>query len=203
MDKIVCVGKNYLKHALELGDAVPEQPLFFIKPPSTICDLSNSDDENTSVVLPATGEIHHEVELVLRISSDDGQWIFSNFTFGIDLTVRDLQQRLKKAGQPWEKAKVFKNSSILGTWHPLTSMNDLLEIPFCLKVNGEVRQRASGAEMRWKPEELLREAARFFPLCDGDLLFTGTPQGVGPLATGDVVEVQGGPVLYCFKVTHG
>src|SRR3954462_4564431 len=106
MDKIICVGKNYTKHAAELGDAVPEEPLYFLKPPSTIFTATG---EENKVELPKRGEIHHEVELVLKLTKTSGHFGFSHFTFGLDLTNRELQTSLKKAGQPWEKAKVFKN----------------------------------------------------------------------------------------------
>lgn len=197
MDKIICVGKNYLKHAKELGDAINEDPIYFIKPPSTLLGVESS---TTELELPKRFETHHEVELVLRIEDDEnGHHMFSHFTFGLDLTLRDLQTTLKKAGQPWEKAKVFKNSAVLGAWHPVRSLKDVLQIPFEVKVNGEVRQRGLGSDMRWKPDELLTDVRQWFPLLEGDLMFTGTPEGVGPLKPGDFVEVSGGPVLYSLK----
>lgn len=197
MEKVVCVGKNYLKHAKELGDAIPEDPIYFIKPPST---LMSADQAATPLELNKRFETHHEVELVVRLSEeDDGKFSISHFTFGLDLTLRDLQTTLKKLGQPWEKAKVFRQSAIIGSWHPVRSIEDILKIPFELKVNGESRQRGFGSDMRWKPQELLNDVRQWFPICDGDLLFTGTPEGVGPLHSGDLVEVSGGPVLYSLK----
>jgi len=195
MDKIICVGKNYLKHAAELGDAINEEPLFFLKPPSTICVVER---EAISIALPAHGEIHHEVELVLKLTATDNKFAFTHYTFGIDLTIRDLQTKLKKAGQPWEKAKVFRNSAILGQWQPIKTVNDVLGLTFSLAVNDEVRQKGVGQDMRWKPEVLLNDAARWFPLQDGDIMFTGTPEGVGPLTKGDRVEVRGGAIRYQF-----
>jgi 2-keto-4-pentenoate hydratase/2-oxohepta-3-ene-1,7-dioic acid hydratase in catechol pathway len=195
MDKIICVGKNYLKHAAELGDAVPEEPLFFLKPPSTICVIER---ESLPVPLPPAGEIHHEVELVLKLTSKDDKFEFTHYTFGVDLTIRDLQSKLKKAGQPWEKAKVFANSAILGPWQPISTINAILTLPFSLAVNDKVRQKGVGNDMRWKPEELVNDAARWFPLRDGDIMFTGTPEGVGPMVKGDRVEVRGGAIRYQF-----
>jgi 2-keto-4-pentenoate hydratase/2-oxohepta-3-ene-1,7-dioic acid hydratase in catechol pathway len=192
MDKIICVGKNYLKHAVELGDAVPAEPLFFLKPPSTIFNAA----DRTQLDLVRGFTIHHEVELVLRLVHLDGQWRFSHYTFGLDLTLRELQNHLKKNGQPWEKAKVFKNSAVLGAWHDMSSMDEILQTEFTLQVNGETRQQGRGMDMRWKPQELLLEVQKWFPLNEGDLLFTGTPEGVGPLQPGDQVEVQGGRVHY-------
>ena len=193
MDKIICVGKNYLKHALELGDAVPEEPLYFIKPTSTLFLATGKEDP---LAIPAHGELHHELELVFKIGAHNGKFGFTHYTLGLDLTLRDLQNRLKKAGQPWEKAKVFKNSAILGPWQTLTSMGDVMSMPFTLTVNRTLRQNGVGADMRWKPEELLIDIAKWFPLCDGDALFTGTPEGVGQMKTGDHLQVQGGPVNF-------
>lgn len=189
MDKIICVGKNYLKHAIELGDAVPESPIYFLKPPSTLLVV-----ESGKVELPLSkrGEVHHELELVFRIEDDK----LTHFTLGLDLTLRDLQTSLKKAGQPWEKAKVFANSSVLGPWHPVNSLEGLLKEPFELTVNGEKRQRGIGQDMRWGPLELLKDVANWFPIRNGDILFTGTPEGVGPLKPGDVLKIRGGPVEY-------
>lgn len=193
MDKIICVGKNYIKHAQELGDAVPEEPLYFLKPPSTIFYANSAEQK---VGLPGRGEIHHELELVLLIAQTGNSFEFSHYTFGLDLTIRDLQTRLKKSGQPWEKAKVFKNSAILGPWQKIDSMTDLLELPFELKVNGELRQRGQGKDMRFQPRMLLDDVAKYFPLIDGDIMFTGTPEGVGEMKRNDRLEISGGKVQY-------
>lgn len=193
MEKIICVGKNYLKHAQELGDAVPTEPMYFIKPPSV---LFTADPGNPNLHLVRTEEVHHELELVLRIAQTEDRWHFSHFTFGLDLTLRGLQNRLKKAGQPWEKAKVFKNSAVIGEWFPVFSIETVLETEFHLTINGELRQSGHGKDMRWQPSELLIDLPTWFPLRPGDLLFTGTPEGVGPLKVGDKLEVHGGPVHY-------
>ena len=194
MDKIICVGKNYLKHARELGDALPTEPLYFLKPASTIY---RAEGLTGKVELPRPDEVHHEIELVLQIGKDGvGNLSFTHFTFGLDLTRRELQSRLKKASQPWEKAKVFKNSAVLGPFHPIISMATLMGTGFTLRVNGEVRQNGLPSDMRWLPDELLQDLQNWFPVCDGDLLFTGTPEGVGPMRPGDLLEVHGGPVHY-------
>lgn len=198
MDKIICVGKNYLKHAQELGDAVPQEATYFLKPPSTLCTIEKS---GMQVQLPSRGEVHHEIELVFRIhKSADAKLTLSHFTWGVDLTIRDLQARLKKAGQPWEKAKVFANSAIVGPWQKMHSLKETLEVPFTLTVNGEVRQKGLGRDMRWTPDFLIEDLPKWFPIEDGDLLFTGTPEGVGPLKAGDVVELSGGDIHYSFKI---
>jgi 2-keto-4-pentenoate hydratase/2-oxohepta-3-ene-1,7-dioic acid hydratase in catechol pathway len=192
MDKLICVGKNYLAHAKELGDAVNEEPLYFIKPPSTVVEVPSEAD----VKWPPQGELHHEVELVLKIKKSGHRWTFSHYTIGLDMTLRDVQNRLKKAGQPWEKAKTFVNACVLGSWQPLTDLSTLLKQEFSLKVNGQLRQKTHGAEMRWDPDFLLNDIARWFPLREGDALFTGTPEGVGPIAGGDVLEVRGPDIHY-------
>lgn len=198
MDKLVCVGKNYLKHALELGDAVPEEPTYFLKPPSTLIEAKGG--ALTEIEWPAGGgELHHEIELVLKLKNSGGKWTATHYTFGLDMTLRDLQFRLKKAGLPWEKGKTFQNAAVTGPWIPVTDMAAVLNIPFSLKVNGQVRQQARGADMRWQPDELLADLPRWFPLRDGDLLFTGTPEGVGPLNDGDILEISGGDVNYSVK----
>jgi 2-keto-4-pentenoate hydratase/2-oxohepta-3-ene-1,7-dioic acid hydratase in catechol pathway len=193
MDKVICVGKNYLKHAIELGDAVPEEPLYFLKPPSVIYSAL---DQGAMVDLASQGDIHHEAELVFEIRRMGTSWKLSRYTIGLDLTRRDLQNHLKKAGQPWEKAKVFKNSCILGPWRELVSMEKLMSAPFSLTINGSLRQQAHGAEMRWTPEYLIQDVSRWFPICDGDVLFTGTPEGVGPLRSGDQLLVSGLDLRY-------
>jgi 2-keto-4-pentenoate hydratase/2-oxohepta-3-ene-1,7-dioic acid hydratase in catechol pathway len=196
VDKIICVGKNYIEHATELGDAVPSEPTYFIKPPSTLFDA----DSGPAVTFPAHFELHHEVELVLRVGHRNGQWTFTHYTVGLDLTLRDLQAKLKKAGLPWEKAKVFSNAAVVGEFHAVDDLSDLLEQPFSLEVNGTMRQRGLGRDMRWSPTDILADLPRWFPLVEGDLLFTGTPAGVGPLAHGDALRVNGHHVEYTLDV---
>ena len=190
MDKLICIGKNYLKHAQELGDAVPEEPIIFLKPPSTLREVSGRAD----VAWPQGA--HHEIELVLRLAKRGEDWTFSHYTFGLDMTLRDIQARQKKNGWPWERAKSFTDSAIVGPFHPLSSLEQALALPFTLKINGEVRQSGLGRDMRWKPDALLEEIATWLPLREGDLLFTGTPEGVGPVNAGDELEITGGDVRY-------
>lgn len=188
MDKIICVGKNYLKHAKELGDAIPEEPIYFLKPPSVAVSI---ESPGQVVDLPAEGDIHHELELVFKVRARAGKFEFSHFTLGLDLTLRDLQQKLKKLGYPWEKAKVFKHSAILGPWQELRDLDSLMQAEFTLKINGQLRQHGQGRDMRWGPLATIKDLQQWFPICDGDLLFTGTPEGVGPLVHGDRLEICG------------
>jgi 2-keto-4-pentenoate hydratase/2-oxohepta-3-ene-1,7-dioic acid hydratase in catechol pathway len=195
MDKIICVGKNYLKHALELGDPVPTEPTYFLKPPSTLLSLSGSEGR---VKLPRHGEIHHELELVFQIEKGPQGLKWKSYTLGLDLTLRDIQSRLKKEGLPWEKAKVFTNAAIVGPWQPLTSLDEVMNMEFTLKVNGQLRQKGRGLEMRYTPDFVLKDAENWWPVCNGDLLFTGTPEGVGPLKPGDRVEVASAKIQFAF-----
>ena len=199
MDKLICVGKNYAEHARELGDAVPADPTYFLKPPSTLSEVTGSDSR---VRWPRHFDLHHEIELVLRIVPAGQGWTFSHYTFGLDLTLRDLQSDLKKAGLPWEKAKTFANSAVIGALYPVANLDEVLDQTFTLTVNDQTRQTGRGRDMRWSPTELIEDLPRWFPLREGDLLFTGTPAGVGPLASGDRVKVRGGPVAFDLTVAR-
>jgi 2-keto-4-pentenoate hydratase/2-oxohepta-3-ene-1,7-dioic acid hydratase in catechol pathway len=200
MDKILCAGKNYLKHAQELGDALPKEPLFFFKPPSCLFRLG----EYEKLALPKNrGEVHHELELVFKIRKDEilGEIDLCAWTLGLDLTLRDLQTQLKKDGHPWERAKAFPNSAVIGEFlafgnDQISSAEQSRSDYFELFINGELRQRGQAKDMIWSPQKLLAEAAKIFPLCDGDLLFTGTPDGVGPLKPGDHLEMNLGDLLH-------
>lgn len=189
MDKIICVGKNYLDHALEMGDAVPEMPVLFLKPPSSATYCSQPGD-TISVKLPRdSGAIHPECEIVMRL---DSQGRFDAVTLGLDMTLREVQTNLKKKGHPWELAKVFQGSAVIGPWIELKRFSDYLEIPFLFLVNQSIRQKACGKEMRVSPENCLSYARKYFPICEGDLLFTGTPAGVSAVSPGQVVELKWG-----------
>lgn len=193
MDKLICVGKNYLKHAQELGDQVPDQPLFFFKPPSCIFRLGQYEQLSLPTNL---GEVHHELELVFKVKlENDGEFRLCAWTIGLDLTLRDLQTRLKKQGHPWERAKAFPSSAVIGEFQNLPEEAVYLNEPFELFINGKLCQRGFGKDMRWKPKELLEEIKQSFALCDGDLIFTGTPEGVGPLAVGDKIVLKLGSLL--------
>lgn len=188
-DKIVCVGKNYLDHAMELGDAVPEEPIFFFKPPSCLVAEPTSPIE-----LPAgRGAVHHECEIVYRISRAGERLSFDGVTLGLDLTLRDVQNEAKKRGGPWEASKAFPHSAIIGRWLPI--FEGLMETPFDLSVNGTVKQSSTGAKMRRPPADLLRIADQLFTLCNGDLFFTGTPAGVGPIRPADRLSLRFGDQL--------
>jgi 2-keto-4-pentenoate hydratase/2-oxohepta-3-ene-1,7-dioic acid hydratase in catechol pathway len=191
MDKIICVGKNYLEHAQELGDAVPESPILFLKPPSCLSPVAPPSPTQTKppcFALPQDrGMVHYECEIVLQLNAA-GQP--EAVTLGLDLTLRDVQAQLKKQGHPWELGKVFAHAAITGPWIPIKTFEDYLEVPFQLKSNQEIKQKACGKDMRFSPAVCLKHAARHFPILAGDLLFTGTPPGVGPIHPGDVLTLE-------------
>ncbi len=200
IDKIVCLGKNYLDHAKELGDAVPEKPVLFLKPPSSI--LQASSNSSLQAKLPPTqhGSVHHECEIVLRMNSY-GE--ITHVTLGLDLTLRELQAQLKKNGHPWEISKVFKHSTILGSWIPISDFPDYLKTPFSFSLNGKVKQSSVGTKMRYSPQKCITYISEYFPICDGDLVMTGTPEGVGPIQAGDLGTFQWGDQLECSVLWSG
>jgi 2-keto-4-pentenoate hydratase/2-oxohepta-3-ene-1,7-dioic acid hydratase in catechol pathway len=203
MDKIVCFGKNYLEHAKELGDAVPDRPVIFLKPPSVLKEApgapSQSADEITDVRLPrAHGDVHHECELVFRL---DDELKPEAITVGLDLTLRVVQRTLKQAGHPWTIAKVFEDAAVVGPWVPVASFREWRDTPFELELAQKVVQRGSAREMTFQIEDLIEQVRGYFPLRAGDLLFTGTPAGVGPVSPGQVAELRFGPIRYRVRFT--
>ncbi len=183
MDKIICVGKNYPAHADELGEKQPEKPVLFLKPASTLTELRGQALELSY----AHGEIHHELEIVFRLTIQNGHPEFSHFTLGLDLTKRDLQTNLKKSGQPWEIAKVFRHSALIGRWLSFKDWEAFSEQPFSLTIQNQIRQTGLSSQMFFSPNKCLELAASYFAIFEGDLLFTGTPKGVGPLRPKDQV----------------
>lgn len=194
MDKVVCVGKNYLAHAKELsvliGDSIPEKPVLFLKPPSSIFKLNKNI--NNQINLPfERGEIHHECEVVLKIKKQCYKLTLANvkeviegFSLGLDMTIRDLQSQLKKNGHPWETAKAFKNSTIVGEFVAYDQFEKYSSQKFEFIHDGLARQQAQVSEMSLSIEECVCYASEFFELFPGDLIFTGTPAGVGPITKG-------------------
>lgn len=197
MDKIICVGKNYLKHAQELGDAVPESPIIFIKPPSTLLEIKGPEGEADWP--QQRGDLHHELELVFKLGHHGNTWGFTHYTFGLDMTLREAQAALKKQGHPWERAKAFPHAAVIGPWREINSLDLIMDVPFSLTINGQLKQQGKGRDMRFKPQDILKDLATWCPLKDGDALFTGTPEGVGPVHDGDILEIRGGDVHYKVK----
>ena len=185
--KIICVGRNYSAHIEELENQQPKDPVLFIKPATSILQ------KKQPFYLPHfSREIHHEVELMVKIDRI-GKHIAPNFApkyysqigLGIDFTARELQSELKSKGLPWEKAKAFDGSALVGEWFPKTDFLDLNALSFRLDKNGATVQRGNTAQMLWKIDELIAFCSQYFTLKIGDLIFTGTPAGVGPVTEGD------------------
>lgn len=186
---IYCIGRNYRLHALELGNEVPEEPLVFTKPSHAITKMDGRD-----IVLPSgLGEIHFELEIVLRIGESyrsgaaDSESIDA-MTLGLDLTLRDVQSKLKAKGQPWLASKGFKGSAPIGEWIAYPGEAKLAEGYFKLMRNGESAQMGCSKDMLFSVSELLRHIEGSYGLGAGDLIFTGTPAGVAALQGGDVLE---------------
>ena len=193
MDKIVCVGKNYVEHAKELGDAVPEKPVLFLKPPSVLRQV-DAWDSRISLSLPKDrGAVHYECEIVLvlctggeNISTAEAKRHIAAVTLGLDMTLRTLQNEQKKAGHPWTTSKVFRDAAVLGPHIPLEEFPNYLDTPFSFSLNGSICQHGQGLEMILNPAEIISYASSCFPLSSGDLIFTGTPAGVGAVKSGDI-----------------
>jgi 2-keto-4-pentenoate hydratase/2-oxohepta-3-ene-1,7-dioic acid hydratase in catechol pathway len=187
--KIFCVGRNYADHAKELGNAVPEEPVIFMKPKTALLQ------PNTPFYYPAfSNELHYEVELILRIAKN-GKYIPENqaskyydaISVGIDFTARDVQANLKKKGLPWEKAKAWDNSAVAGNWILLS--NEMLANPihFSLNKNGEQVQLGDTRDMIFSFDHIVSHISQYFSLNIGDMIYTGTPAGVGECVSGDVL----------------
>ncbi len=187
---IYCVGRNYTDHAMELGNKVPDSPMFFQKSTATIASGS-------CIEIPKGTEIHHELELVVCIGRDvlnlddlHEETCISGFTIGLDLTDRTSQSELKAKGKPWFWAKSFRNSTILGQFQPYDS-NGINE-EFTLLKNGQLTQSGSINDTVFSIPDLLMALISRVPLLQGDILFTGTPSGVGPLLSGDKLDLKMG-----------
>ena len=176
--RILCVGRNYAAHAREMGADERDPPFFFSKPADAVV-LPGADVPYPS----ATSDLHHEIELVVALG--EGGSIFG-FAVGVDLTRRDLQNGFKARGQPWDAAKGFDDSAPISAIVPATGV--IPQGRIALTVNGETRQAGEVADMIWSVEEILVEAGNLWKLEAGDLIFTGTPEGVGPIVRGDRVE---------------
>ncbi|MEO6460083.1 MAG: fumarylacetoacetate hydrolase family protein [Bdellovibrionota bacterium] len=179
---IWAVGRNYAEHAKELGNAVPKQPLIFLKAGSTA-----SVNAPTFILHAGAVEIHHEVELALRF---DEHLEITSACVALDLTDRVRQNELKARGEPWTLAKSFIGSCPLSSFFDVVSLSELSNLDLSLSVNGQLRQSGNTSAMIFGLVELVRYVKQEFPVCPGDLLLTGTPSGVGPLKRGDHVRAE-------------
>ncbi len=192
--KIICIGRNYTEHIEELANEKPENPVIFMKPDSAIL-LKN----NPFVIPPFSDDVHYEVEVLVKINrigkhiqKEFAHKYYDEIGLGIDFTARDLQSKLKSKGLPWEKAKAFDGSAVIGNFIPKKSF-DLDNLNFKLFRNKELVQDGNTAKMLWKIDEIIAYVSQFFTLKIGDVIFTGTPAGVGKVAVNDILngELEG------------
>ena len=189
--KIICIGRNYLAHVTELDNALPAEPMFFMKP-------------ETALLAPGapfpypefSHEIHYETELVLRvcksgrnIAESQASDYYDAITVGIDFTARDLQSQCKAKGHPWEIAKAFDYSAPMGKFKKISELKHPEDIAFGMKQNGEWVQQGHSRDMIFGFDKIVSHVSRFVTLCEGDCIFTGTPQGVGEVHVGDKLEL--------------
>jgi len=199
--KIFCIGRNYIDHAKELNNPVPSEPLIFMKP-STALLVNNKPFYHPDY----SNNIHYEGEIVLRVCKN-GRSVQPEFAsryydavaFGIDFTARDLQDKLKAKGQPWEIAKGFDRSAPISKFISLADLKNPKAIEFQLKKNGEVVQDGNTKDLIFSFDTIICHISRYFTLQTNDYIFTGTPAGVGPIAVGDVLDgfVEGVQMLHC------
>ena len=188
--KLICIGRNYVDHIEELNNERPAEPVVFIKPDSSI--LPKEQD----FYLPNfTSDVHHEVEVLVKIKKvgkhidvDFAHTYYDEIGLGIDFTARDIQQKLKDKGLPWEKAKGFDGAAVVGQWVEKSTLGNLSQLQFGLVKNGQWVQQASTALMLWSIDELIAHVSTYFTLKKGDIIFTGTPAGVSRVQEGDVLE---------------
>jgi len=189
--RVFCIGRNYVEHIRELNNELPQKPVIFMKPGT--CLVPPGSD----VSKPRHGiELHHETEIVVLIgkrgratTSQEARSFIAGLTIGLDLTLRDVQNELKKKGLPWELAKAFEQSAPIGLFKPYDGSFRLDDISFSASVNGEVRQQGNSNLMIFSIERLVTELSTIWELRPGDLIFTGTPAGVGPLEPGDTITI--------------
>jgi 2-keto-4-pentenoate hydratase/2-oxohepta-3-ene-1,7-dioic acid hydratase in catechol pathway len=196
--RIFCIGRNYAEHAKEMGNALPPEPVVFMKPATSLV-------AGARLPLPRDrGAVHHEMELVLALGREAADvapgaalGLVAGVTLGLDLTLRDEQARLKQAGAPWELAKAFDNAAALGRFTPAPFKFDPQAMDMLCTVNGQVRQQGNTRDMLFPIAAILAFLSRRWRLLPGDLVYTGTPAGVGPLRPGDRIEISS-PALGTF-----
>jgi 2-keto-4-pentenoate hydratase/2-oxohepta-3-ene-1,7-dioic acid hydratase in catechol pathway len=187
--KIICIGRNYAKHAAEMNADVPSEPMFFLKPDTALLRELNFYYPDF------TRDLHHEVEVVIKISKpgkhiaiEHAKNYYTHIGLGIDFTARDIQRVCKEKGHPWEKAKAFDNSAVLSPHFIPKEELDLNNIKFNLKINDEIVQEGSTSDLLFDFDTLISNVSKYFTLKTGDLIYTGTPEGVGAVNRGDKVE---------------
>ena len=188
--KLICIGKNYLKHIHELNSKKDDDPVIFLKP-----DTSVIQKKQPFFIPEFSSDIHYEVEIILKfnrvgkhIEPKFSKKYFDKISLGIDFTARDLQRKFKENGLPWDIAKGFDNSAMIGDWLSVDLFDDIDNINFRLEKNGEIVQKSNSSNMIWKIDQLISKASTFFTIKIGDIMFTGTPEGVGKVVENDLLE---------------
>ena len=188
--KLICIGKNYLKHIHELNSKKEDDPVIFLKP-----DTSVIQKKQPFFIPEFSSDIHYEVEIILKfnrvgkhIEPKFSKKYFDKISLGIDFTARDLQRKFKENGLPWDIAKGFDNSAMIGDWLSVDLFDDMDNINFRLEKNGEIVQKSNSSNMIWKIDQLISKASTFFTIKIGDIMFTGTPEGVGKVVENDLLE---------------
>jgi fumarylpyruvate hydrolase len=193
VQRVFCVGRNYAEHAVEMGHTGREPPFFFMKPADAVVPVA--EGETGVIDYPAlTANLHHEIELVVAIGTGgrdiraaDAPAHIYGYAIGLDMTRRDLQNEMKKQGRPWEIGKAFEQSAPIGPVVPKTKTGELLKGPITLEVNGVLKQKGDLADLIWTVNETIEQLSAGWTLRPGDLIFTGTPAGVGAVVRGDVM----------------
>jgi 2-keto-4-pentenoate hydratase/2-oxohepta-3-ene-1,7-dioic acid hydratase in catechol pathway len=188
--KIICIGRNYTNHIEELNNERPTEPVVFMKPDSAVLLK-----QHPFVIPEFSNDVHHEIELIVKISKV-GKYIqpkfankyYDEISVGIDFTARDLQDKLKSKGLPWEIAKSFDGSAVIGDFLPKSQFSSLENVTFELHSNTKIVQKGNSNLMLWKIDELISYVSKFFTLKIGDIIFTGTPEGVAAVKPNDVLE---------------
>ncbi|MDD9877517.1 MAG: fumarylacetoacetate hydrolase family protein [Magnetovibrio sp.] len=196
VNRVYCVGRNYAAHAIEMGhDPDREDPFFFKKAPDNLLAASALDGGGDFPYPPKTSDVHHEIELVAALGAggrdiavDAAMDCVWGFGVGIDMTRRDLQGEAKKAGRPWDTGKAFDHAAPIGRLHPIAETGPMEHGAIWVDVNGERRQEGDLNQLIWKVPEMISYLSGLFTLQPGDLIFTGTPSGVGPVIAGDVLS---------------
>lgn len=192
LQRVFCVGRNYAEHAQEMGHSGREDPFFFCKSAQVV---AAADADSITIPYPShTSNLHHEVELVValekggaNLTTEQAAEAIYGYAIGLDMTRRDVQDGLKKQGRPWEIAKAFDASAVIGPVHPRSQTGALEQGDIRLEVNGELRQQGDLSQMIWKAAEAIAYLSQYITLLPGDVLMTGTPAGVGAVVAGDVM----------------
>lgn len=198
VNRVYCIGRNYADHAIEMGvDPRSDPPFFFCKPADTVVAAASEDEVLEIPYPPGTRNLHHEVELVVAIGhggrdiqrEQAGKHVFG-YAVGIDMTRRDLQQAMRQGGKPWEIGKTFELCAPMGALHPIEGAELLQSGRIALSVDGVSRQHSDLSKLIWSVSDIIADLSSLFTLHPGDLIFTGTPEGVGPVEPGQLMQAS-------------